>query len=191
MSEVAEEPTEKTNVNVMEEASISEAATKQMTRGDYFKAEHLVQTGKSDTMPDGRNIVEVRQGLVDLQKQQETAQAEKDKRWIEQANKNAGQKTGAEFLKEKLEVSGFANGAVSARPISEAVQSKEDDWQEPENDLPTDLPGRIHFLRHTTPIVRLEDVAKLDLEGLKAVAGIGKATAESILAYGNQPPPSE
>jgi len=185
MSEVAVETTEKTNV--MEETSVSEATTKQMTRGDYFKAEHLVQTGKSETLPDGRNIKEVQNGLVDLQKQQENAQAEKDKRWAHQANKNSEQKSGDQFLKEKVEVSGFTNGASSARPVSEIPKSNEDDWEEPENDLPNDLPGRTHFLKHTAPITRLEDVAKLDLAALDAIPGIGKVTAAAVLAYGKEP----
>lgn len=184
MSEV----TEKTNV--IQETSMSEAATKQMTREDYFKAEHLVQTGKSETLPDGRNIKEVQNRLIELQKEQETARAGKDQKWIDLANKNSGVKTGEGFLKEKIEVSGFANGAVSARPVSE-MEFIKDNWQEPENDLPTDLPGRLYFLKHTTPITRLEAVAELDLEGLKAIPGIGKATAEAILGYLKEPPPGE
>jgi hypothetical protein len=174
------------SVNEAEKASMSEATTTEMTREEYYRKEHAVQTGASETLPDGRNIKDVREGLNSLQAQQENDLRKRSQKWLDKSNKNAGIKTDADFLKEKIEVSGFENGAVSARPFSvetlAAPPTQSNVANEPLSDLPADFPGRKHLI--AGKVYSLEAVAKLDRDGLIAIDGIAETTADKILAYG-------
>lgn len=168
--------------STVEENYVSTATTKEMTRGAFMKAEHEVQTGVSETLPDGRTVKEASDSLANLQAQQEKDLAERGKKWMDKAAAKTSMKTGDDFLNEKVQVTGFENGAVSARPIPEIVEDKAP--EEPDNDLPGDFPGRKVFLFATPPITRLEDIAKLDRDALIGINGIGEKTADSVLAYG-------
>lgn len=173
----------KTEEKTVEELSESKATVKTMSREEFMTAEHLVQTGESETLPDGRNVTAVREGLVEMQEKQSAELTERHKKWVDKANENSPQKTGGEFLKEEVEVSGFANGAISARPVSEKTDEATPvpSPNDPLSDLPENFPGRKHLI--AGKVYSLEAVSKLDLDGLKAIDGIGEATAQAILDY--------
>jgi hypothetical protein len=179
------ETKKKTEEKTMEQLTESKATTKEMSRDEYFQAEHLVQTGQSETLVDGRKIKDVQKDLVELQNQQDAERAKRDQKWIDAAKDQSGVKTGEEFLNETVQVTGFANGVTSARSVPEETETPVlgTDPNAPLSDLPENFPGRKELI--AGKVYSLEAVAKLDLDGLKAIDGIGKATAEAILAYGN------
>lgn len=160
---MSEQTVEKENVFV------SEASVCEMTRGEFMKAEHLVQTGQSETLPDGRNVSEVQKNLASLQKEQEEALRERFK----------SDDAGTDYFNQTVEVTIFDNGATSARPLSESVAQKP---PSPASDIPGDFPGRDALI--AAGVANLEQVSKLDAQALVGIKGIKDATAEKILAYG-------
>ena len=157
--------------------------TEEMTREEYLLAEHKVQTGVSDTLPGGAKVADVQKSLSDLQNQQhaDLLKRDEDKR----AKKTEGEPVTAKdaFFNEKLGVTVAENGAVIATPAVEKTdQPASGADQEPENDLPADLPGRKSLL--AAGVHTLEKLATLDFDALTAIPGIKDATAEKILSYG-------
>lgn len=158
--------------------------TKEMSREDFMNAEHQVQTGATDVLPDGRTIGEVQKTLSDLQKKQEKELLERDeKRRAKQAQGKTDAGAGDDFLKQKVEVAVAENGATIASPVVEkTVETPSSTSDEPENDLPADLPGRRALL--AAGITSLEKVASFDRETLLGIPGIKDATADKVLSYG-------
>jgi hypothetical protein len=167
MSEATE-----TDVNVYE----SKAVTTEMTREEFMKVEHLVQTGQSDTLPGGKTVAETFENLVNLQRQQEKELQERGAKYAE----NSGIQSKEDFLSEMLEVSTFENGAVSARPKAEKT-ADESPAHGAETDIPLNFPGRKVLIARG---LNLEKVSTLDRDALIAIDGIAEATADKILAYG-------
>jgi len=162
--------------------------TKEMTREEFLRAEHELQMGITDKLPDGSDLKDVQKNIAKLQKEQEEALRARDDR-----NRAKPEGETANYLSEKVEVTVAENGVMTASAVVE-TPVKTDDWTEPENDLPADLPGRLHFLKHEPPITRIEEIAKLDKSGLTAIAGIGGKTADAVLLYDKEPsnePPAD
>lgn len=151
----------------------------EMTQAEFMQKEHLVQTGVTDELPDGRKVADVQKFLAEEQARQE----EQLKQLGEERRKKRAEKKGepTEVKSEKIEVVVHENGVITgSNPVIDEPAPPNN--QEPDNDLPPDLPGRKHFL--AAGIVSLEKVASFDLEALQGIAGIGDATAEKVLTYG-------
>lgn len=154
----------------------------EMTREDLMQKEHLVQTGATDTLPDGRTVAQVQESLVNIQKQQADDLRKRDEEKRKKGDKSAPETS---YLSEKVEVVVHENGVMSASPVAEAStepppSSGED--SEPANDLPTDYPGRKAFL--AAGITSLEKIASFDRDALLSIPGIKDATADKVLSYG-------
>lgn len=156
----------------------AEGSFVEMSREEFQQWEHEVQTGKRDTLPDGRKISAVQAENTRLQLEQEKVYGRKET--------DASVSDEAAEVSKKVSVSISATGAMSARPAVEATeeQPKADHGRETQSDLPEDFPGRKALI--AADVSLLEKVAKLDLDGLKAIPGIGDATAEAIINFGKE-----
>lgn len=152
--------------------SEKETATQEMDLDEFQKIERDIQTGVRDTLPDGRTISDVQEGLENLQKKQERERGVK---------KGANPEEPAETT-QTVEVTVAENGVMSARPVTEDARPAKDKETEPESDLPPEFPGRKALI--AGGVLTLEAVGKLDRDGLVGIKGIKEATADSILAYG-------
>ncbi len=154
----------------------------EMTRAEFMKAEHALQTGETDVLPDGRKVSEVRESLFALQKQQEEdlkkRGQERRARYVESKGETL---TKSDFLSEKLEVVVQESGATSARPLTETVE-EEIPPPPPANELPHDFPGRSRLI--AAGFTTIEAVKKLKKPALLKIEQIDEAAAEAILAYG-------
>lgn len=142
-----------------------------MTREELMKYEHEIQTGQRDTLPDGTKIADVQKGLQALQEKQTAEDAEKYAQKTEEKT---------DFLQETVTVHVAENGTISGISAEETQTPVDQN----SSDLPEDFPGRKALI--AAGVSMLEKVAKLDLDGLKAIPGIGDATAEAILAFGKE-----
>lgn len=156
----------------------AEGSFVEMSRKEFQQWEHEVQTGKRNILPDGRKISAVQAENVRLQLEQEKVYGRKET--------DASVSDEAAEVSKKVSVSISATGAMSARPAVEATeeQPKADHGREIQSDLPEDFPGRKALI--AADVSLLEKVAKLDLDGLKAIPGIGDATAEAIINFGKE-----
>lgn len=158
----------------------AEGSFVEMSRKEFQSWEHEVQTGIRDTLPDGRKISDVQKENVRLQLEQEKVYGKKTDSVEENISEDSAEPS------KKVSVSISATGAMSARPAVEATeeQPKADHGREIQSDLPEDFPGRKALI--AADVSLLEKVAKLDLDGLKAIPGIGDATAEAIINFGKE-----
>jgi hypothetical protein len=138
-----------------------------MSPEDFQQMEREIQLGVRTTLPDGREI-------ADVQKESEKRQLEQEK---ERREKYLPAPVDSDAPKN-LEILVAENGAMSARPITEAVEEK---VAVAVSDLPENFPARDVLVAAG---INLETVASLDREALLGIKGIGEKTADLILDYG-------